>query len=98
MAKLVKLDTPVDKLKAVNNCANAYKQDSNDAMGLWSVLYLSDGAEVMPTSNIWDKTGLHNISKGQPIDVVYKDYNVPRNGDLPETKVVQFHTLQEEIQ
>ena len=40
MANLVALGTPVAKLKAVHNCAKAAKQDSNDAMGLRSVLYL----------------------------------------------------------
>ena len=34
MAKLVAIGTPVAKLKAVHNCTNADKQDSNDAMGL----------------------------------------------------------------
>ena len=98
MAKLVELGTAVSKLKAVNNCAKVAKQNSNDAMGLRSVLYLAEGAEVMITSNIWAEAGLHNGAKILVIYFVHQYANGPRNGDLPEAVVVQFCELQEDIQ
>ena len=71
MAKLVALGTAVAKLKAVNYCAKVAKQNSNDAMGLRSVFYLAEGAEVMITSNIWAEAGLHNGAKGQLVYIVH---------------------------
>ena len=70
MAKLVAFGTKFTKFKNVHNCANSEKQDSNDAMGLRSVLFLSDGAEVVLTSNIWVEAGLYHGAKGQVIDFV----------------------------
>ena len=40
MTKLVAFGTKFTKFKNVHNCANSEKQDSNDAMGLRSVLFL----------------------------------------------------------
>ena len=71
MAKLVALGTAVAKLKSVNYCAKVAKQNSNDAMGLPSVLYLAEGAEVMITSNIWAETGLHNGARRRVIYFVH---------------------------
>ena len=41
MANMVALGTPVSKMKAVHNCAKVANQESNDAMGLRSLLYLA---------------------------------------------------------
>ena len=62
-------------------------------MMLWvygSVLYPSEGTKVMLTPNLWDEEVLHNSDKVQVVKFVYQDANDPRNGDLPESVVVQF--------
>ena len=67
-------------------------------MGLRSVLYISEGAEVILTSYLWAEAGLHNGAKGKVIAFVYQYDNVPINGDFTEAVVVQFRELQEDIQ
>ena len=47
----------------------------------------------MITSNLWANYGIHIGAKGEVVYFIYKGKSGPRNGNLTEGVVVQFHEL-----
>ena len=97
MEKLQSLQKPIARLNAEHNCAAARRSDSQDANGLHATLFLCEGADVMLTSNLWTAAGLHNGAKGKVVDFVYTTPEGPRSGSLPESVVVHFPHLQDNV-
>ena len=97
MSRLQILEIPIAKLQARHNCSEAKKKDPQEANGLHSCLYLSNGAYVMLTSNLWTAVGLHNVSGGKVIDFVYMKSDGPRSHTFPEDVVMKFSHLEPDM-
>ena len=79
------MEIPITKFQARHNCSEAEKS-SQEANGLHSCLYLTNGADVMLTSNLLNPVGLHNGGRGEVIDFVYMNSDGPR-----------YHTFTEDV-
>ena len=97
MARLQSLQKPIARLDAVHNKPEAKRKDSQEASGLHATLFLCEGADVMLTSNLWTAAGLHNGAKGKVVDFVYTTPEGPRSKELPESVVVYFPHLDENV-
>lgn len=87
MAKLQSLNKPIATIKA-RHSGGAQTLSADEMGGLESVIYLTKGARVMLTINIWTKVGLCNGALGTVIDFVYAKDQAPPN--LPICVLVQF--------
>ena len=88
---LKSLSVPIAKINAHHNNKAAAKLPPGDMRGLVPALFLSIGAGVMLTRNLWTEKGLCNGSMGVVKDIIYQEENSPPL--LPIAVVVKFdHT------
>jgi ATP-dependent DNA helicase PIF1 len=71
---------PITISTAINFPVRGKNFDADQFRGLQNNLYISIGAKIVITSNVWKKYGITNGSSGIIMDIVYKDTT---NG-LPE--------------
>ena len=87
---LKNLGIPIAKIKAVNNKAAASKLSSDD-MGVLSLcVFLSVGARVMLTRNLWTEVGLCNWALETVYSIIYMSNVHPPS--LPVAVMVKFDT------
>ena len=60
---------------------------------LKAALYLSIGADVLLTLNLWTEVGLDNHTKGTVLYFLYTYSEGPRNGGVPKAVAVQLWYL-----
>ena len=70
---------------------------NDQANGLHYCLYLAKGDGVMLNSNLWTYVGLYNITRGEVIDFIYMNSDVPQSQTLPEAVIVQFSHLEPDM-
>lgn len=87
MAKLRSLNQPIATIKA-RHSSGAQTLSSDEMGGLEPVIYLTKGARVMLTMNLWTKVGLCNGALGTVIDFVYAKAQAPPT--LPICVLIQF--------
>lgn len=86
--ELTKLQNPFARIDARHSSDVAKKINSDEMSGLQPVIYLSMGAKVMLTMNLWPRAGLCNGATGTVVDFIYKNGHQPP--DLPIAVIVQF--------
>lgn len=69
------LGNPIAKIKAIHNKQSAAKCSADDMGGLPVYLYLSVGARVMLTRNLWTEVGLCNGALGTVHSIIYETGN-----------------------
>ena len=79
---------PIAKINALHNIKAASKLPPDDMGGLVPTLFLSIGARVMLTRNLWTDKGLCNGSMGVIKDIIYQEGNCPPL--LPLAVIVKF--------
>ena len=90
LRSLLSLRNPVLKINAINT-GEAINSNSSDLMGLYNLLYLCVGSEVMLTTNVCQQLGLSNGVVGTVVDIVFDrndSSNVP--GFLPKLVWVEL--------
>ena len=87
MTRLKSLGQPIAVIKA-RHSIGAQKLSADDMGGLEPIVYLSKGAKVMLTINLWTDVGLCNGALGTVLDFVYADGQQPPC--LPICVLVQF--------
>ena len=75
MSKLKSLNQPIAMIKA-RHSLGAQTLSADDMGGLEPVIYLSKGAKVMLTMNLWTDVGLCNGAIGTVLDFVYAEGRV----------------------
>jgi ATP-dependent DNA helicase PIF1 len=85
---LKKTGSPIAKIKAVNS-PGAARFPADKSQGLSNVLYLSKGARIVLTNNIWAEAKLVNGSRGTVRYIIYEDGKLPPN-DQPALIICQF--------
>jgi len=70
LRSLLCLRKPILKINAVNT-GEAINSNSSDLMGLYNVLYVCVGAEVMLTTNVCQQLGLSNGVIGTVVDITF---------------------------
>lgn len=85
---LRKTGNPIAKVKAINS-SGAHSFSADSAQGLRNKIYLSKGAKVVLTSNIWAESKLVNGSQGTVRYIIYKD-GKSSGRDLPDLVLVEF--------
>lgn len=88
MSKLKSLNELIAMIKARHSCG-AENLSADDMGGLEPAIYLSEGAKVMLTMNLWTDVGLCNGAVGTVLDFVYVEDQQPPC--LPICVLVQFH-------
>ena len=86
--KLSKLGTPVAAINAIHSSPAAAATKSEDAGGLFPVIFIAKGAHVMLTANLWQEVGLCNGAAGTVYEMLYQEGHAPPN--LPVAVLVQF--------
>ena len=76
MSKLKSLNQPIAMIKA-RHSLGAQTLSADDMGGLEPVIYLSKGAKVMLTMNLWTDVGLCNGAIGTVLDFVYAESQQP---------------------
>ena len=83
------MDKPIFLVSAINIGKLALSSPSDEAGGLLNALYLSEGARVILTRNLWTAKGLTNGSMGTVVGLLYgSEENFKSN--VPTTVLVQF--------
>ena len=90
---LTNLNVPIAQINARHSNKSAVKFPSDDMGGLEPKLFLSIGARVMLTRNLWTDKGLCNGSMGILKDIIYQEGDSPPN--LPIGIIVQFDSYTE---
>ena len=85
--KLCELDAPIAAINAIHSSAAAAAVKPDDAGGLYPVIFLAHGAQVMLTANLWQEVGLCNGAPGIVRHFIYKDEHPP---NLPIAVLVEF--------
>lgn len=83
-----KLETPIARINAIHSCTTAAAAKSDDAGGLEPVVFMAKGAQVMLTSNLWQRVGLCNGARGTIDSILYPLGHKPPN--LPIAIMVNF--------
>ena len=86
--KLKSLNTPIARISAKHSGTGAASAKSDDAGGLDPEIFLTKGAQVMLTSNLWQQMGLCNGSPGTVQDILFAANTGPT--DLPIAVLVNF--------
>ena len=86
--KLKSLNKTIFKINAKHSSTKASHLSINDFGGFEPILYLSKGARVMLTRNLWTEHGLCNGSMGIVTDIIYKEGDAPPA--LPIAVIVKF--------
>ena len=79
---------PIARIEALHNNSFAASTKPDDAAGLYPVVFLSVGACVMLTANLWPEVGLCNGAAGTVQHILYQEYKNPP--DLPIAALVNF--------
>ena len=85
---LKELGHPIACISAIHNNAKDSSLPPDDMGGLYPKLFLSEGARVMLTRNIWTEVGLCNGSIGTVFDIIYNENTFPPS--MPITVIVEF--------
>jgi len=85
---LTSLNVPIAQINARHSSKASEKFSSDDMGGLEPKLFLSVGARVMLTRNLWTDKGLCNGSMGIVKDIIYQEGDSLPN--LPIAVIVQF--------
>lgn len=85
---IIKLGTPIARINALHSCATAASTKTDDAGGLEPVVFMTKGAKVMLTSNLWQQVGLCNGAQGTVTDLLYAQGHKPPS--LPIAILVNF--------
>ena len=88
---LTSLNMPVAQINARHSNKASARFSSDDMGGLEPKVFLSIGARVMLTRNLWNDQGLCNGSMGVVKDIVYQEGDSPPN--LPIAVIVQFDSF-----
>lgn len=86
--RLKELNEPIVQINAQHSNSQAKHLSPDDFGGLQPVIYLSKGARVMLTRNLWTEVGLCNGAIGTVIDIIYAPGHEPPV--LPIAIMVQF--------
>ena len=86
--RLKALGRPIARINAIHSSPTAAAAQADDAGGLESVLYLSEGAPVMLTRNLYSEAGLCNGTPGTVVSILYTDDHRPPS--LPVAVLVRF--------
>ncbi len=86
--KLKTLGTPIARINAVHSSAVAAAAKSDDAGGLYPVVFLAPQARVMLTANLWQEVGLCNGAGGIVHRILYHEGHAPPS--LPTAVLVDF--------
>ena len=84
--RLKALGRPIAMMTAIHSSPTAAAAQADDAGGLEPVLYLSEGAPVMLTRNIYSEVGLCNGTPGTVVNILYTDDH--RSPSLPVAVLV----------
>ena len=86
--QLSKLNQPIARIDAHHSSDLAKKASPDDMSGLQPSIFLTKGAKIMLTMNLWTDVGLCNGATGTVIDFIYANNQQPP--DLPVAVIVQF--------
>ncbi|CAB4010748.1 ATP-dependent DNA helicase PIF1 [Paramuricea clavata] len=86
--KLKQLNQPIAIINACHSGNQAKHISLQQLFGLQPCLYISKGAKVMLTLNLWPSLGLCNGSTGTVVDIIYAVNHQPP--DLPIAVIVHF--------
>ena len=86
--RLKALGRPIARINAIYSSPTAAAAQADDAGGLEPVLYLSEGAPVMLTPNLYSEAGLCNGTPGTVVSILYTDNHRPPS--LPAVVLVRF--------
>ena len=86
--KLKALNKPIAVINAKHNNATAAKLSTDDMGSLQPKPFLSKGARLILTRNLWTDTGLRNGTMSTVKDLLYSNGTTPPS--LPVAIVVQF--------
>lgn len=86
--KLSALYNPIARVNARHSSDLAKKASPDEMAGLEPCVFLTKGAQVMLTMNLWTDVGLCNGATGTVIDFIYADNHQPP--DLPQAVIVKF--------
>ena len=86
--KLTELHQPIARINAQHSSDLAKKAAPDDMSGLEPSIFLSKGAKIMLTMNLWTDVGLCNGATGTVVDFIYADDQQPP--DLPVAVIVKF--------
>ena len=88
--RIRRLNTPICRSLATNNCIEARDASLNDADNLYSELFLAKGAKVVLTKNLWSEAGLVNGSQGFIKHIIYDEDNPADANSMPDLLLVHF--------
>lgn len=79
---------PVANISVNHSLSLAQKISPDEMYGLEPLVFLTKGAKVMLTMNLWPKIGLCNEATGKVVHIVYQTNDQPP--DLPIAVIVKF--------
>lgn len=82
---------PVVKIPGVHANKESVKGSDDDAEGLQSTLFLSEGSQIMLRSNLWVSKGLVNGTLGIVHHILYDEHQQPSR-DAPSIIICEFPT------
>ena len=86
--QLLTLNKPIAMVKTIHNCATAASAKPNDTGGLYPILFVAEGANVMLTANLWQQVGFCNGAAGTIHSILYGQNQSPP--DLPIAIIEQY--------
>ena len=86
--RLQKLQQPIAKIRSINHPNAAKQATAKKARGLRHTLYLSKGAKIKLTENLWTEAGLYNGASGKIYDIIFEPNATPP--DLPAVVLAHF--------
>ena len=86
--QLAELHQPIARIDARHSSDLAKKASPDQMSGLEPSIFLSKGAKIMLTMNLWTDVGLCNGATGTVVDFIYANNQQPP--DLPVSIIVKF--------